>query len=179
MLLFGKRAKILAAFVLVVVCLLLPSKPAQAGSGIQGYLWSATVGWISMSCSNGGTCATADYGVKFGAIETFGDKQKAKIRGFAWSSSMGWICFGETCDGVTDKYGQFLKNPENTDSNYAEWVRGEAEDGRLYGWARLVNEGAAGWISLNCDNRVSKVCTESHYYVSLDSSEGTFCDEGE
>ena len=31
--------------------------------GLSGYLWSETIGWVSLSCLNQSTCGTRDYGV--------------------------------------------------------------------------------------------------------------------
>ncbi len=89
---------------------------------------SDTLGWISLNCTNEGTCETGsattgggkNYGVK---IEDYTDGpykgKRAKLSGFAWaggkeqvaenptgpndyqdSTSNGWICFGESCPGT-------------------------------------------------------------------------------
>jgi hypothetical protein len=188
----GHRAKILAIALGVVGCLLLPNaEPAQAGGNITGYLWSATAGWISTNCKNGGTCATSEYGLNFESpIYKVGVSppqiDRVPLTGFAWSSTLGWICFGITCDAIPDGQGNFLQNPEGTDDNYAEWRPNGAGDpvGQLYGWARLISEGSGGWISLNCYNRKLQVCdpllgTGQLYYVAFDGNSQMFCNPGE
>jgi len=189
------KVRMLTIFFVVVICLFLPNlKPIKAGTEIGGYLWSATAGWISMSCSNGATCATSDYSVEIGAPEFFVNAStgrthmKTPINGFAWSNNLGWICFGDSCDAQLDKLGNPILNPEGAASNYTEWVQTDPDfpDGKVFGWARLLSEGAGGWISLNCDNHdpAVKVCdpiagTGFLYYVALDSDSGFFCEAGE
>lgn len=56
---------------------------SQSGTAITGYVWSDTVGWISLHCSNHGTCGTSNYGLAIAADGT--------ISGHAWSEHIGWI----------------------------------------------------------------------------------------
>ncbi|MBN1585062.1 hypothetical protein JW899_01710 [Candidatus Uhrbacteria bacterium] len=189
------KIRFLAIFSAVAICLFFfGSEPALAGSAIRGYLWSSVAGWISMNCENGGTCAASDYGVEIGSPVFLFDPadgqtyMRAPISGFAWSNNFGWICFGKACDGLTDKSGNPIPNPEGMAGNYAEWVQADPDSpyGRLYGWARVVGEAEGGWISLNCDNGDPsvKACdpeagTGRFFYVALDPETGSFCDPDE
>ena len=57
------------------------------GSGnLYGYAWGESVGWISFSCSNDGSCSTADYGVRI-------DPDTGVFSGTAISERVGWIRF--------------------------------------------------------------------------------------
>lgn len=56
---------------------------SQAASPLTGYAWSDTIGWISLNCSNLGTCGTSNYGLSIAA--------DGAISGYAWSENIGWI----------------------------------------------------------------------------------------
>lgn len=73
---------VFAAFValsVVYVNATLPNKHAAASSGnaLTGYLWSGTVGWISLSGAN--------YGVVINSNKS--------LSGYAWGDNIGWISF--------------------------------------------------------------------------------------
>jgi hypothetical protein len=183
-----------AILVCCVFCCLAGVSPAGAqatpteGGNVTGWMWSRAAGWISLNCSNFGTCGTSLYGVNLEGA----DSGPVKLTGFAWSDILGWICFGETCGGT---------NPENI-PNYAEWrqplppsnpadqvtctddsvcspieICGDQgvcqPKGRLYGWAKVVSLGNNGWIALNCDNDVKKVCGTSNFFVVFDQGKFT------
>jgi|GEM_PF-3355890 len=60
---------------------------------VSGYLYSANVGWISMSCNNTtGGCGTV-YGVNV-------DLDNGDVSGTAFSQHVGWINFGSTSCGT-------------------------------------------------------------------------------
>jgi hypothetical protein len=123
---------------------------------LAGYAWSSTIGWISMSCVNTGTCATSDYRVSI--------LPDGSLDGYAWSSHIGWIKFG----GL----GSFPAGAGTTNANAA--AVGTYPDLNLVGWARAcagtdggdcssmatAPGGWDGWISLS----------GSGYGVSFDSS---------
>jgi len=61
----------------------------------RGYLYSANVGWISMSCNTTGTCANVIYGVDV-------DLDTGNVSGTAYSDYVGWITFDQsTCGNVS------------------------------------------------------------------------------
>ena len=137
---------------------------AQSGTlDLNGYAWSSTMGWISMSCDqselsanpsdpiNTNTCASAgghDYGVSI-------DTATGNLNGYAWSSNAGWIDFSPT--------GPFPSAIDTANAPAA--ISGTLPDVTLTGWARVC-AGAAnaascsgalgsnaggwdGWISLS------------------------------
>ncbi len=62
--------------------------------GFNGYAWSDTIGWVSMSCKTGGPtgndiCATNNYGV---TVST----STGNLSGYAWSDNIGWISFNSS-----------------------------------------------------------------------------------
>lgn len=111
-----------------------PSFSQGAGTPLTGYAWSDTVGWVSLNCSNDGTCATSNYGM---AIDGNG-----LISGYAWSENVGWISAnGSDLTGC----------PSGT-------CTARFEDYALRGWMKAVAGGSAqsggwdGFISLNGTN---------------------------
>lgn len=114
----------------------------QASKNLSGYAWSSTIGWVSMSCENAGTCGTADYGL---SVYSNGD-----INGYAWSSNIGWISFfGGDTQGCPSGSCQAKLNRST---------------GEVTGWARALAPMCSasapqsgnwdGWIYLGQSNRV-------------------------
>jgi hypothetical protein len=56
-----------------------------AATALTGWIWSESLGWISLSCQNTGTCASNAYGVL--------NDSKGDLTGYAWSENAGWINF--------------------------------------------------------------------------------------
>ena len=119
-------------------------------------MWPDTAGWISMNCTNFGTCGVVDYGVDL----DYSGSGNGTLTGWAWSETFGWVCFGSTCPDA-------IQNPEGSAQNYAE-LREYVDDGtptgrnwQFYGWARILNMGELGWISLNCYNVGQAACQAS------------------
>jgi hypothetical protein len=59
---------------------------------LEGFAWAATIGWISMNCSDTNTCTIDDpvNGIDYSVqIKTDG-----RVTGHAWSPNAGWIQFG-------------------------------------------------------------------------------------
>jgi hypothetical protein len=58
----------------------------DGGGNLSGWAWNDEYGWISFSCSNGGTgCGTSAYHV---TIDQYGN-----FTGYAWNDAIGWISF--------------------------------------------------------------------------------------
>jgi hypothetical protein len=135
---------------------------------LDGYMWSSTIGWISLNCKTGSAtsgdiCGTgtgkSDYRV---VIATNGN-----VTGYAWSSNIGWIRFGGLGSYPVD-----AGNPEVTPGVNQARVEGTYSDTNpvltFAGWARacagLLNPGTScsnmasrtdgwdGWISLKGSN---------------------------
>lgn len=165
MFIFGPRSWIrtTAVTVLAVASLIVFAVPARAGvqDNVRGWAWSDTIGWISMNCTNETPACTTEYGVHIEVKPGFDDR--ADLTGWAWSDPMGWICFGMTCSGTTPD-GQVP---------YAEYRSSyNGKDDQFFGWAQVLNLGAEGWISLNCENL--NECATSNYHVVLNDLLGDF-----
>ncbi len=177
-----------------------PKANAGAADNVSGWLWSGTVGWISLNCTNFGTCGASNYGLNILDLpdnSNGGIGKVSKLSGYAWSGNFGWICFGTTCDLTTPS----VPNPENSAHNYAFWrdrvatsaagsctidsdcpmtetcaadLGGRCVRGsQFYGWARVLSLGQSGWISLNCWNDNQHDCSPTlNYFVAFDIDTG-------
>jgi len=103
----------------------------DSGPGVQvddfeltGWMWGENVGWISLSCKNGSTCDTADYGVH--------NDGQGVLSGYAWGENVGWIDFAPATAGVVIDVatGEFS---------------GEAW-GENVGWIRFASGGANPFV---------------------------------
>lgn len=95
-------------------------------SDLKGYLWSEKTGYISLSCSNAGSCATVNYGVS--------NDGSGNLSGYAWSEKLGWVSFDDssannfyqaTVDGDTGVFSGYLW------SEKAGWINLD-DSGDLY-----------------------------------------------
>lgn len=84
-----------------------------AASKLTGYIWSANIGWISLSCDNSNVCATSDYGVT--------NDGNGNLSGYAWSENAGWISFSCNDSGTcgTVSYGVTIDSETGEFSGYA------------------------------------------------------------
>lgn len=137
---------------------------------LHGYLWSDTIGWISMNCAEGSStggsiCGLNNYKVSIIPDTNPTDTILGAIDGYAWSDNIGWIKFGGLSNFPSNAYG----NSE---------VRLTSGDYYMYGWARACagtengdcstmtdhTDGWDGWISLKSRNVVA---APVNHYVSL------------
>lgn len=109
---------------------------------LDGYMWSSTIGWISMNCRTGGitggsVCGTSNYKV---VIENNGD-----LKGYAWSSNVGWIKFSRTYLSDFPVAAGNVQETANVTGNYNGLLT-------MRGWARAC----AGTTSGSCSNMISR-----------------------
>lgn len=144
------RFGILVVASLIFCLLTLVPHAAHASIGyeinLEGWAWSSTIGWISMSSANTTGTTGASYEVTVLA--------NGNLSGYAWSEHIGWIQFGGL-SGFPGSGG----NARLTSS------------GELRGWAQAVagtdeDDGWDGWISLSCENTN---CNSSNYGPEVDS----------
>lgn len=120
---------------------------ASSGDNLSGFAWSSNIGWISMNCTDTGSCQTSNYGVN---VQPGGD-----LSGFAWSDNIGWVSFN-----ASDVAGC----PSGPCTPHLDQATGD-----VTGWAKALAGGgpnAGGWngfISLSGANYGVKVtgCTWS------------------
>ena len=120
--------------------------PADAATtALNGYVWSDTIGWISMNCTNTGTCGTLPYAVTI-------DTSTKLLSGYAWSDNIGWVQFGGLASFPSGPNGNAL-------------ISGNA----LVGWIKAIGavpaDGWDGWISLSCQN--TGTCGTVNYGVNV------------
>ena len=124
---------------------------------MTGYMWSDTVGWISLSCQNNASCATSSYGLEV--------DPNGVVSGYAWSENIGW---------VSAEPGDIVGCPSG--SNCTPSINGT--NGQIFGWFRALaalgtqSGGWDGWISLSCQNNSS--CGTISYGPTLDFNTNTF-----
>ena len=161
---------------------------------MDGYAWSATVGWISFNCETGGwndlnannmvdsgeiesVCADSDYGVEI--------KNDGTLNGFAWSDHVGWVQFGDPDDD-----GPLLPLSDFPDARTegAYLDINASDEIYVHGWARVCSAtddgdpntaegdcssmdtdpqtgGWDGWISFDCDD--ASACATSNYSLKV------------
>ncbi|MFA5933879.1 MAG: hypothetical protein WC795_01495 [Candidatus Paceibacterota bacterium] len=114
---------------------------------VTGYMWSNSIGWISLNCDQSGsggsnTCGTSTYGVY--------DDIRGNLTGYAWSDNIGWIKFGGLSSFPS---GGALSDNAKITNNLT----------RIKGWARACagtstgtcgtmtsrDDGWDGWISFS------------------------------
>ena len=91
---------------------------------LSGYAWSSNVGWISMNCSNTGSCGP--IGVNGEEHKVVLDEDTGNLTGYAWSSHAGWLQFGgyNTTDFPVDSSTQSINaNIDTATGNMNGWVR--------------------------------------------------------
>ena len=96
---------------------------------LSGYAWSSNVGWISMNCSNTGSCGS--IGGNGEGYKVVLDELTGNLTGHAWSSNVGWLQFGgyDTADFPVDSSTQSINANIDTDN------------GSMNGWARFLGFG--------------------------------------
>ncbi len=135
--------------------------PAQAtvSDNVMGWIWADPIGWSSMNDTNAGACSPGpcgSYGVNV-------DPNTRNMNGFAWNDGAGWICFGDSCSAC----GGF--SSPGSASAYLNPVSGVTD---VHGWAKVCNEGDAGYVSLNCTD--PSACGIYAYKVQYDPTTKKF-----
>lgn len=126
------------AFLLIVLAVVLvrPGNVlSQAATAVTGWAWSDTIGWISLNCSDLGTCATSNYGIS--------KASNGVLSGYGWSDSIGWVsantadltgCPSAPCTAVV------------TGNSFSGWLKaisgGAAQSG---GWDGFISLSGTGY----------------------------------
>lgn len=149
------------------------SRQAEAAGtdNVLGWAWADPVGWISLNDTNSGS-GGGTYGVNV-------DLATGVMNGFAWSDNAGWICFGSSCSHP-DCMGTVPASVPAYNSMTAALVPAPYSAGgavrQFHGWAKVCNEGADGWISLNCADVSPSACGSYNYHVPFDMATHFFED---
>ena len=132
--------------------------PAQAAvsDNVMGWLWADPIGWTSMNDTNPSSCSPGPCGT-YGVNVNISSGNN--VNGFAWNDYAGWICFGDSCTAPAC-------NGLPPSGSLQAWVTALSGTSavEVHGWAKVCNEGAAGWISLDCTDQAG-ACASFSYKV--------------
>lgn len=105
---------------------------AGTSDNVDGWAWSSVSGWISFNCTNTGSCAQSNYGVRVDPIT-------GAFSGYSWSSHAGWISFNPT---------DLVGCPATSTPCEARVVDGLDGDfpKEVTGWAKVLSTDS--WLSL-------------------------------
>lgn len=101
------------------------AQPPPTSYNVSGWLWSDTIGWVSLNCDNTNSCGDSDFGV---IIDDDGN-----MSGWGWASTIGWLKFGGVID--TDGDGFADVTPPSGAGTVPEDAQLTGSD--LTGWARF------------------------------------------
>lgn len=135
---------------------------ATAADYVMGWLWSDSIGWLSLNDTNAGACPSGGCGTYGVTVDT----ATREVKGFGWSDKVGWVCFGATCQAHADCLGS---QPSGPATAYVNSGSGMLE---VHGWAKVCNQGPKGWISLNCID--PGACGTYSYKVFYNTATKTF-----
>ncbi len=140
-----------------------------ASDNLAGWAWSSDFGWISFNCNNPpypSTCGVSDYGVKIKDFSMPGET--FNFAGYAWSSNAGWISFN---DKSAPDYSFNAHCKSSCDSSSSCTACYDPDDGKIYGWAKVLSLGNDGWIKLR-----GTTTNDIDFGVSIDqtSASGSF-----
>ncbi len=111
---------------------------------ITGWAWSDTIGWISFTCVNTGTCASSS-GVDYGVTQN----ASGDLTGYAWSENIGWIQFGGL-SGFPAGAGTTAANARLTGGTVTGWARAcSGTQGGNCSSMTSRTDGWDGWIALS------------------------------
>ncbi len=153
---------------------------SQSTQAITGWAWSDTIGWISLNCSDLGTCSTVSYGLSMNG--------SGVISGYAWSENVGWIsaqtadvtgCPSAPCTPQVSgsSVTGWLKVLSSSDPQNGAWDGWVSLDGVSYGLSAVGNaildwawgDTNLGWIDFSanypCEQTYGYYCTDDtlHY----------------
>ena len=147
---------------IIVTMILLPRDAVSevTAGPLSGWLWSDTIGWISLNCADAGTCSTAQYSVQ---LSGNGD-----LSGYGWSDSVGWITFNasQLSGCPSGQAGNGSCPPKITNGTAKGWIRACAgmndtslnqtmSNNTCTNAAGSRTDGWDGWISLNGTSPIS------------------------
>lgn len=102
----------------------IPKAEAGTGENVSGFVWSETIGWISLNSTSDGSAIS--YGVNISPMTGTG-----VLSGYAWSENVGWISFAA---------GDLSICPSAFPAQ-VDW-----STGNVTGWARaLAGSATSGW----------------------------------
>lgn len=112
-------SSILMLGMLVTSFAFLPQKvqAATVTGDVHGYVWTSTLGWISLNCAEGGpggasNCSTSNYKVTVTAD---------RLSGYAWGDNVGWVSFNTAAVATCGSSGSGIL--DDATGNITGWAR--------------------------------------------------------
>ena len=138
----SKFALALAAAILAAAFLLLSFAPRSASAwstaptGIAGYAWSDTVGWISLNCLNQGPSGCVGPAGKWGITVS----TSSILGNYGWSDNIGWVS-AQSSDVAGCPVG--LCTAKMSSGVLTGWFRALSADNN--GWDGYINLAGTGY----------------------------------
>ena len=151
--LFTLGTGILIAFIATMI--LLPHRAVSDSTAgpLTGWLWSDTIGWISLNCADVNPSCTVNYKVSVDA--------SGNLSGYGWSENVGWVSFNaaQLSGCPQTQTGNTTCAPTITNGTFQGWARvcGGMDDSALNqttsnntcgNGAGTRTDGWDGWISV-------------------------------
>ncbi|MCK9578933.1 MAG: hypothetical protein M0Q92_00595 [Methanoregula sp.] len=146
-----------------------PTKQVNASiaDNVSGWAWNSNIGWVSFNCTNkacrnigyqGNFCTTdadcggaasscmsdCSLGTNYGVTI---DLATGNLSGYAYSSNSGWVSFQETPPETT--FRASCQTPSACTGACSACYN--SSNGKVFGWAKIINMGDNGWTKLSDD----------------------------
>ena len=115
-----------------------------SGGNVSGYLWSSTIGWISLNCNQGSStggnsCGSSSYSVN---VTPNSATKTGLFSGYAWSPNIGWVSFNPSDVSACGAGAGSAVSPGAQAK--IDFSTGTTTSGQLSGWARAL-AGDSSW----------------------------------
>ena len=116
-----------------------------SGGNVSGYLWSSTIGWISLNCNQGSATGGNDCGVSSYSVNVTPNSttQTGLFSGYAWSPNIGWVSFNPL-DVSSCGAGAASSTSPGAQAKI-DFSTGTSTSGQLSGWARALSGDSTTW----------------------------------
>jgi len=108
--------KILISSIIIFLSIGFCSVTNAAGQDINGYIYSESVGWISLNCANTNSCSVVDY-------KAYEDSN-GLISGYGFSQDGQWINLNPNYGGANVDSNNFISGWVYSEK--AEWIKIES-----------------------------------------------------
>ena len=116
-----------------------------SGGNVSGYLWSSTVGWISLNCNQGSATGGNDCGISSYSVNVTPNSatKTGLFSGYAWSPNIGWVSFNPL-DVSSCGAGAASSTSPGAQAKI-DFSTGTSTSGQLSGWARALSGDSTTW----------------------------------
>lgn len=125
---------------LLVVASALPAgkntpRATAADNELTGFAWSSNIGWISLNCSNTGSCTKGYKVIK---------RSDGQLSGYGWSSNIGWVNFAPASRNYPVGRGTFPGAARFDGNNIKGWIQALSAGGGWDGWISMGGQTTNG-----------------------------------